>query len=65
MQALNIYTSPFGKYSIALLQDDHKVFDYREANRGGLLREKVRSVLVHSVMCASALTKIPQHHKVL
>lgn len=54
MQAINIFTGNFYEVMNGVMRDEQPRFDYRTGDK-----EKLRSGVVHSVMAASGLRKIP------
>jgi hypothetical protein len=54
MVAINVYTGGFYKQMNGLMRDDPRSFDYRNASNA-----TTRSALVHSVLSASGLRKVP------
>ena len=54
MQAINIYTGGFYTAMNGLMRDERHRFDYRTANH-----DYIRAALIHSVMAASGLSKVP------
>ena len=57
MQAIRIYTTPFFREMNGLMQDNSDLFDYKKCTD----LNKVRRALVHSVMAASGLRRVPIH----
>ena len=55
MQAINIYTGGYYTEMNGLMRDEKSKFDYRTSSPAD-----IRPALIHSVMCASALRKIPE-----